>query len=176
MQARVLVIGYGNPGRQDDGLGPRLAGEVERAAIPGVVAITDYQLNVEHAGDIADADTVIFADAAISGRTPCFFRRLTPRRAEGYSTHSMRPEAILAFAADTFGWSGRAYLLGVRGRAFNDFGEELSDDARENLAAATGLLLDALRAGRLDEATTDEPTDNSITHCYGAQTCKTAST
>jgi hydrogenase maturation protease len=27
---RVLVIGYGNPGRQDDGLGPAAAAEIEK--------------------------------------------------------------------------------------------------------------------------------------------------
>jgi len=176
MGPKFLIIGYGNPGRLDDGLGPMLARNIERADIPGVQVITDYQLNVEHAADIRDAHTVIFADASIAGREPCFFRRLLPRPAEAFSTHSMRPEAVIAFAADMFDWSGSAYLLGIRGHAFNDFGEHLSDAAKENLTAATQLLLGALRTGHPGDATTDEPTNNSVTHCYGDPQCKTART
>jgi hydrogenase maturation protease len=29
---RVLVLGYGNPGRQDDGLGPAAVAEIEKMA------------------------------------------------------------------------------------------------------------------------------------------------
>ncbi len=32
---RILLIGYGNPGRGDDGLGPLLAARIEALAIPG---------------------------------------------------------------------------------------------------------------------------------------------
>ena len=32
----MLLLGYGNPGRLDDGLGPALAAQVERLALPGV--------------------------------------------------------------------------------------------------------------------------------------------
>ena len=46
---KVLLIGYGNPGRLDDGLGPALAAAVEKLAIPGVTVDADYQLNVEDA-------------------------------------------------------------------------------------------------------------------------------
>ncbi|MBV8574206.1 MAG: hypothetical protein JOZ58_04080, partial [Acetobacteraceae bacterium] len=34
---RVLVLGYGNPGRQDDGLGPAAVAEIDRRAFPGVL-------------------------------------------------------------------------------------------------------------------------------------------
>ena len=34
--ARVLVIGYGNPGRWDDGLGPALAAELGGLGLPNV--------------------------------------------------------------------------------------------------------------------------------------------
>ena len=38
MPRRLLVIGYGNPGRLDDGLGPAFAAQVERLQLPDVSA------------------------------------------------------------------------------------------------------------------------------------------
>ena len=172
----VLVIGYGNPGRCDDGLGALVGDAVERAELPGVEVVTAYQLNVEHAADAAGHRTVVFADAAVGGRSPCFLRRLLPRRAAAFTTHAMRPEAVLALADETFGWSGDAYLLGVRGHEFNEFGEGLSETAEENLRVACGMLIGALRRGELDGAVTDPPTDDSATPCYGGGPCATAST
>ena len=49
----VLVIGYGNPGRMDDGLGPATIDELEKLAIDGVDLDADYQLTVEDAAAVA---------------------------------------------------------------------------------------------------------------------------
>ena len=38
---KTLLIGYGNPGRLDDGLGPALAEAVAKLAIPGVTVEAD---------------------------------------------------------------------------------------------------------------------------------------
>ena len=46
---RILLLGFGNPGRQDDGLGPALVQAIEEMEIPGVRAEADYQLNIEDA-------------------------------------------------------------------------------------------------------------------------------
>src|SRR5450432_1649313 len=53
---RILVIGYGNPGREDDGLGPAAAAEIERLGRPGVSVRGNYQLVLEDAADVAEAD------------------------------------------------------------------------------------------------------------------------
>ena len=44
---QTLVIGYGNPGRRDDGLGPSFADILAAEGIPGVDVDSDYQLTVE---------------------------------------------------------------------------------------------------------------------------------
>ena len=51
------------------------------------------------------------------------------------------------FAAETI-----AYMLGIRGYEFNEFGEALSDGARENLAAAAAFLETVLKNRSFDEA------------------------
>ncbi|MCU0727503.1 MAG: hydrogenase maturation protease, partial [Planctomycetes bacterium] len=77
---RVLLIGFGNPGRRDDGLGPAVAQAVEGWGIPGVTVESDYQLHVEDAAAVSEHDAVIFADAAAAGPEPFAFG---PLAAEG---------------------------------------------------------------------------------------------
>jgi hydrogenase maturation protease len=149
---RVLVIGYGNPGRRDDGLGPALAEGIEAAGLAGVDVDADYQLTVEDAAAVADHEVVVFADAAADGPAPFCFRRLEARGEVGFSSHSCRPEGVMALAGELFHAKTKGYILGIRGYEFGEFGEALSDRARANLAAATEFLLDVLRTGSLDEA------------------------
>ncbi|MHC4675441.1 MAG: hydrogenase maturation protease, partial [Planctomycetota bacterium] len=70
MNTKILIIGYGNPGRLDDGLGPALANAVDKMNLPGVTAEADYQLAVEDAAALAQHDIVIFADADTCGNEP----------------------------------------------------------------------------------------------------------
>ena len=52
-EKRILVLGYGNPGRQDDGLGPAVAAGIDSLGWPGVSTLDAYQLNIEDAIDVA---------------------------------------------------------------------------------------------------------------------------
>jgi len=166
----VLLFGYGNPGRLDDGLGPRLADLVAARELPGVACESAYQLSVEDAADVARHDLVIFADATVGGTDTYLFRRLLPRSAESFSTHSVRPEALLGLARDIFGWSGKAYVLGIRGYDFNEYEERLSEDARANLDAAAAFvhqMLTAAGSEDLDDFTTGSAVSDSVTLCNG---------
>jgi len=145
--ARILLIGYGNPGRLDDGLGPALAAAVERLALPGVTVDADYQLTVEHAASVADNDVVVFADADVVGAEPFSLRRIDPdpEPVVSFSSHSAEPHQILALAHRLFGARTRGYVLAIRGYAFDEFGEGLSDGARANLTAALRFIEPHLR-------------------------------
>ena len=156
---KILLIGYGNPGRLDDGLGPALAAAVEALAIPGVTVDADYQLTVEDAAEVARHDVVVFADADVSGPETFSFRRIEPVAALSFSSHSVQPPAVLGLAHELFGAQTMGYLLGIRGYAFNAFGETLSERARVNLAEALRFITQVLRsrtfsevAGNPDEA------------------------
>ncbi len=151
---RVLLIGYGNPGRRDDGLGPVLAEAVSRLGIDGVTVDVDYQLNVEDAAAVAEHDVVIFADADTTSEEPFYFARLEPAADMSFSTHSVRPEAVLGLALRLFGSAARGYVLGIRGYEFNTFGEDLSPRARQNLDEAAAFVEDVLRRRAFDEAVT----------------------
>jgi hydrogenase maturation protease len=137
---RVLVIGYGNPGRGDDGLGPALAALVEAMGLPGVTVETDYQLTVDHAGMMAGFDVVIFADAMMGIEGPFRFF-LVPSVAPGdLGSHQVSPEAALALARLLFGVEPQGWVLGIAGEAFGEVSEGLSVRAEENLREAVEFL------------------------------------
>jgi len=138
-QNRILVLGYGNPGRQDDGLGPAVAEAVEKMALPGVTADADYQLNIEDGAVLADYQTVVFADASKTGAEPFEWRRLSAANAISFTTHAVDAESVLAICAEHFGLSPAAWLLGIRGYEF-EFEEGMSGRAEQNLSKALGFL------------------------------------
>jgi hydrogenase maturation protease len=145
---KVLVLGYGNPSRGDDGLGLRLAEELEADCPPGVDVDTGFQLNIEDAATASEYDVVVFVDAAASGGEPFEVKRLEPSAEITFSSHVVSPETILAICQDSFDRTPEAYLLAIRGYEF-DFSEDLSEGAARNLgeALAEARLLTARLAG-----------------------------
>ena len=174
----VLLIGYGNPGRLDDGLGPALAQRLEALALPGLTVEADYQLTVEDAAEAAQHGTVVFADADVAGPEPFGVRRIYPGSSRlSFSSHSMDPEAVLALARTLFSAEPEAYVLGIRGYQFNAFGEELSEKAQDNLAAAVTYVTSAL-AKRAFEEVRPEGVDRASTPIgtdKGDSLCRTVS-
>ena len=170
-EQKILVIGYGNPGRLDDGLGPALAEAIASRSIPGVSVDANYQLTIEDAADISEHAAVVFADAAISGPEPFFFEEVEAKSELGFSSHHMEPAAVLGLARDMFGASTRGFALGIRGYEFDEFGERLSAPARANLDEAISFLSGTLERGAVSalaeaaETTKDrmDPVDRRVT-------------
>lgn len=149
--AATLVLGWGNPGRRDDGLGPALAGAVAAMALPGVTAESGYQLQVEDAAEVARYRRVLFVDADRAGEAPFRVWRVEPSAGRpGYTSHSVAPGELLALARDLFGAEPEAWLIGVRGYDFDEFGEGLSGRAAANLAAAAQFVREAVAAERIE--------------------------
>jgi hydrogenase maturation protease len=146
---RILLIGYGNPGRLDDGLGPAVAAAAETWKLSHVTVDSDYQLTVEDAADIAAHDIVVLADASVNGREPFFIEAVTPVQAQSFSSHSVEPGPLLHMARSLFDGNTRGYILGIRGYEFNEFGERLSPRAQDNLRQALDFLRLALDDPRL---------------------------
>lgn len=167
MENRVLVIGYGNPGRLDDGLGPALAEALQGLNLPGVTTDADYQLTVEDAEPVARHAFVIFADAAVRGPEPFALRRVQPAAESSFSTHSVEPGAVLTLARQLFNGNPETYSLAIRGYSFDGFGEGLTPGAQRNLAAALAFMQDSLRDGnfrpdrRLDPDLESAPVANN---------------
>lgn len=153
----VLVIGYGNPGRGDDGMGPALVLALEKLDFEGVTLDADYQLKVEDSELISRYNVVVFADAAMEGREPFSFYRISPKANPGFTTHNLNPEGLLALTEEVFKATPRGYILGIRGYTFDEFSESLSGKGRENLQAALRFIAPVLRARSFEEVLTVEP-------------------
>jgi len=150
--ANILLYGYGNPGRGDDGLGPALASAIEDLSVPGVTVDSNYQLTVEDAAEIGGYAAVVFADAAVQGRAPFSFSRIDDSTVGhvGWTSHSVSPTQVVALARDLFASKVNAYVLGIRGYQFGDLDEILSQGAKENLAEAVAFARKALVERRFE--------------------------
>ena len=142
----VLVYGYGNPGRQDDGLGVALAQQAEQSGA-ALRVDSNYQLAAEDALTIADADVVIFADATTCDDVDAFaFSVLRPAGEIAFSTHSMSPASVLALCRELYAKQPDAYLLQIRGEAWG-LQEGLTQRAAGHLRQALAFLGEVLKAG-----------------------------
>jgi len=161
----VLVLGFGNPGRLDDGLGPALAEAVAAMGLSGVTAEASYQLTVEDAAEVARHRVVLFADADVGGPEPFWVQRIqagTPPMS--FSSHAVEPQAVVSLAKALFHAEPEAYVMGIRGYQFNAFGEYLSPRAHGNLAAAIAFVQAAIQTGIFQEVRAPEAEGLSPTH------------
>lgn len=145
----MLLIGYGNPGRGDDGLGPAFSERIAARGFPGLEVDTDYQLVAEHALAVSEQDVVIFADAMIGGEGAFSFSEITSVPAATLGSHSMQPQTVLALGETLFGGTPKAFLMAISGYDYGDVKEGLSDLAEENLRAAEDHFVTWLE-GRLE--------------------------
>lgn len=147
-QARVLVIGYGNPARCDDGIGPALAEKLDELKIPGVRVDKTFQLNPEDAAVVAEHEVAVFIDACLCAPPPFAVRELEPRAGTAeFTTHALAPEGVLGLAHDVYGAATKGFAVGIRGYHFDDFGDSLTNEATCNLEAAVKWLSEALAPG-----------------------------
>lgn len=137
---RILLIGYGNPGRGDDGLGPALAAAIEALGLGGVTVDIDYQLTVDHAALIAAHDLVVFADAMIGPAEPFRLTEISDPAPAALGSHQVSPEAALTLAKLLFGHAPPGWMLAIAGEEFGEVKEGLSAPARTNLSAALAFL------------------------------------
>ena len=125
--ARVLVLGYGNPLRSDDGLGWRVAVELFRAnASPDVLVLPCHQLTPDLAETASIVETVIFVDCSHKGEPgKIVCEEVRSQSGPASFTHDLSPAALLALAAELFGVCPRAYMFTICGECF-DPGESFS--------------------------------------------------
>jgi hydrogenase maturation protease len=147
--SRVLVLGWGNPGRGDDALGPRLLEQLEAdaASRPEWARhgfVSDFQLQPEHALDLDGAAQVLFVDASASIPEAFRLSRVAAAPDGSFTTHALSPQALLAVREQIAGEKAPpAWLLAVRGDAF-ELGAPLSAHAEARLSGAAQLARELL--------------------------------
>lgn len=124
----VVIIGYGNTLRGDDGLGWLAAEHLSEVIQPCQAwVITCHQLTIELAEALSRATLAIFIDARV-GATPGLiaYEEIQPRRDAAPSLHHhMPPESLLACTEAIYGRAPRTVLITITGESF-DYGSDLS--------------------------------------------------
>jgi hydrogenase maturation protease len=137
----IVLIGYGNPLRRDDGAGPALAGLVKAwGGRADLKVLTSHQLVPELAVDLAMADVtaVLFLDASVScyrGGADPSIRSLDKTVSLSAFGHQFSPVDLLCYAELLRGAPLPAWQVTIPGIDF-DYGEGLSSYSRKNLSAA----------------------------------------
>ena len=172
----VLVIGYGNTLRSDDGVGwhvaalladdPRLAADSPLTEDPqpgddlplvGVEVLAVHQLTPELAIDMSRASLVILIDASADDPPGAITVRLVAddgdvaRGAAGPSSHHVGPGELLAVARVLYGHAPDALTVSV-GVADMGAGESLSPDVAAALPAVADVVVDLVAAHRRSRA------------------------
>ncbi len=142
-----LIIGYGNPLRQDDGLGWQAARHLAKH-LRGkpVQVIACHQLLPELAESAQNARAVLFIDARHNG-TP---GELTSEDvadsapSESPLVHFMDPRAVMHCAQEIYGHRPPATVLSMAGASF-DYGEGLSAPVQQALPTLFKWVSDWIR-------------------------------
>ena len=132
---KVVLVGFGNEFRKDDGLGLKLLDLIEDERIKKIKV---QELSYSLIDDIKDFDIVIFIDASIEGND-LNFKKIERKEVFSPLTHHVPPEELLIWAEFINKRPYDFYLLSIRGYDF-DFGENLSEKARENLQKGLKFL------------------------------------
>ncbi|HOK78732.1 MAG TPA: hydrogenase maturation protease [Verrucomicrobiota bacterium] len=139
-QEQVLLIGYGNELRGDDAVGLHVGRSIEALRLPGVQVHLCSQLTPELAELLAGVKTVVFADAAVSGRPGAAELCPLPNRPESASFHHvLSPGALVQLCEAAFRHRPDAFILRIH-ISRCDFGVELSDEAQQGVAKAVALF------------------------------------
>lgn len=136
----MLVIGYGNPTRSDDGFGPAVAQAVAALKLPDWQVIACQQLTPELAEDISQAEQVVFVDAsreAPAGKLR--FKAVEPLALPRNFTHHLQPGHLLMLAAHLYGHAPQASMVTV-GAASLEHGEKLTAGVQARVTQAARAI------------------------------------
>ena len=152
---KILVIAYGNRDRQDDGAGwhilsqvaaqlslqaPELPGERTESEDGSLRLLYLYQLLPELAEDLIDYGQIIFVDAHNSPELPnLVFEPVSPAWVHSAFTHHLSIGELLAITQTLYARGPAAWLLSVRGYAF-EFSQELSPQTQALARQAAEML------------------------------------
>jgi len=136
----TLLIGIGNNGRADDGLGWAFLDRVQQEMdFPGQLEYR-YQLQVEDAELISRAERVVFVDSYQGGLPGGFqWKPCEPAADVEFTSHVLPPGVILQLSRDLYGKSPPADLLLIQGRSW-DLHTGLSTAAERHLERAVQFL------------------------------------
>ncbi|HIK06181.1 MAG TPA: hydrogenase maturation protease [Trichormus sp. M33_DOE_039] len=126
MNKTVMVIGYGNDLRSDDGIGQQIANEIASWHLPSVQSLAIHQLTPDLADALASIDLAIFVDACLPvDGYDVQIQMLSPTSDIDSSVHRSDPRSLLALTQSLYGCCPPAWLVTIPGVNF-EIGDRLS--------------------------------------------------
>ncbi len=131
---KTLVIGIGNIGRADDGLGWAFVDMLQNDV--SLEVQYRYQLQIEDAELISHYNEVWFVDASHTSHRNGFKEEiLQPASDFTYTTHALHPSVVLQLCHDIYGALPVVHLLAISGEEWG-LRNGMSTTAKERLALA----------------------------------------
>ena len=155
MEKRILILGYGNIDRQDDGVAWHIIKQLMKDSGPSIEDETVdqihptgnnpqflfvLQLTPELAETVANYDCVCFIDAH-TGNIPTDIQMvpLTPHYQASAFTHHLTPATLIELSSSLYGKQPLCMLASVRGYQFG-FANQLSEKTIILATQAAGLI------------------------------------
>jgi len=133
-QVEFLIVGYGNPCRRDDGIGPYVANQLESflCRLKNIHYLVLHQLEPCLINEMQYADIILFVDATVEtlaeGRQ---WAMIQPNiQAIPSFTHQCSPPMVMGWLQAIHHRNPAAWLVSIQGKDF-DFGRGLSFEARK---------------------------------------------
>ena len=118
-ECKTILLGIGNSGRQDDGLGWAFLDEISPKLPPNFDVEYRYQLQIEDAELISHYDQVFFVDAHKQLlENGALIEKCLPKETHHFSSHALPPETILFLAKTVYDKNPESYLIGIRGEQY----------------------------------------------------------
>ncbi|OCQ98730.1 hydrogenase maturation protease [Nostoc sp. MBR 210] len=144
MNATVMVIGYGNDLRSDDGIGQRIADEIASWHLSAVKSLAVHQLTPELADALANAELAIFVDAYVPSESfDVQVQSLSPAVDHAIAGHTADPQSLLALTRILYGHCPPALWVTVPAVNF-EFGDRFSEITETGKAIALGKIMQIL--------------------------------
>ena len=138
---KTLVLGIGNSGRQDDGLGWSFLDFLKNEGLPDFDLEYRYQLQIEDAELISNYDRIIFVDATKEPTTDGFYLRACSKIAlSEMNSHSLQPETVVMLCSAIYEKEPECLILGIEGVQW-ELETGLSPEANRNLERAQEFFI-----------------------------------
>jgi hydrogenase maturation protease len=138
------IIGYGNPHRKDDGIGPYVVEQLSRELGKGTgIALRSlHQLDPVLAEEVQGAEVLIFVDATVEPlERGLRWTRVQPKKdLSACDTHHLQPSVFAGLLESLYLRSPAVWLVSVQGKDF-EFGEGLSVEAQEKAERASSEIV-----------------------------------
>ena len=115
----ILLIGIGNCGRQDDGLGWAFLDSISPKLPNNIDFEYRYQLQIEDAELISHYKGVYFIDATKNSLEEGFsVAECFPKETHSFSSHALPPETILFLTKSVYNKSPEGFIIGISGEEY----------------------------------------------------------